>query len=101
MPICIKLITDPVYTIRERACKIMKRLYDIFKGEDFKKKLLTKINLISKSDNYLIRITSLLLIREFLVNEYELDFMEKNYFLIYQNYQMIKYLMSDKLVLLL
>ena len=34
MPICIKWLTDPVYTIRERACKIMKRLYDILKRED-------------------------------------------------------------------
>lgn len=37
MPICIKWLTDPVYAIRQRACKIMKRLYDIFKGEDFEK----------------------------------------------------------------
>ena len=94
-------MTDPVYAIRERACKIIKRLYDIFKGEDFEKKLLNKINPMSKSDSYLIRITFILLIKEFLANEFELDFMEKNYSLIYQNYLMIKYLMLDKLVLLL
>ena len=80
MPICIKWLTDPVYAVRERACKIMKRLYDIFKGEDFEKKLLNKINSMAKSDNYLIRITIVLLIREFLVNEYEFDFMEKKLF---------------------
>ena len=80
MPICIKWLTDPVYAVRERACKIMKRLYDIFKGEDFEKKLLNKINSMAKSDSYLIRITTVLLIKEFLVNEYEFDFMEKKLF---------------------
>ena len=80
MPICIKWLTDPVYAIRERSCKIMKRLYDIYKGEDFEKKLLNKISSMSKNDSYLIRITVVLLIKEFLVNEYELDFMEKRLF---------------------
>ena len=80
MPICIKWLTDPVYAIRERACKIFKRLYDIFKGEVFEKKLLNKISSMSKSDSYLIRITVVLLIKEFLANEYELDFMEKKLF---------------------
>ena len=80
MPICLKWLTDPVYVIRERACKIMKRLYDIFKGEDFEKKLLNKISPMSKSDSYLIRITVVLLIKEFVADEYELEFMEKKLF---------------------
>jgi serine/threonine-protein phosphatase 2A regulatory subunit A len=80
MPICLKCLTDPVYAIRQRTCKIMKRLYDIFKGEDFEKKLLNKISSMAKSDSYLIRITVVLLIKEFLVDEYELDFMEKKLF---------------------
>ena len=80
MPICIKWLTDPVYAIRQRACKIMKRLYDIFKGEDFEKKLLNKISSMAKSDSYLLRITIVLLIKEFLIDEYELDFMEKKLF---------------------
>ena len=80
MPICIKWLTDPVYAIRQRACKIMKRLYDIFKGEDFEKKLLNKISSMAKSDSYLIRITAVILIREFLIDEYELEFMEKKLF---------------------
>ena len=80
MPICIKWLTDPVYAIRQKACKIMKRLYDIFKGEDFEKKLLNKISSMAKSDSYLLRITVVILIREFLIDEYELDFMEKKLF---------------------
>ena len=80
MPICIKWLTDPVYAIRQNACKIIKRLYDIFKGEDFEKKLLHKISPMAKSDSYLIRITLVILIKEFLVDEYEFDFMEKKLF---------------------
>ena len=49
MPICIKWLTDPVYAIRQNACKIMKRLF-------------------------------VMLIREFLVDEFELDFLEKKLF---------------------
>jgi serine/threonine-protein phosphatase 2A regulatory subunit A len=96
MPICIKWLTDPVYAIRQRACKIMKRLYDIFKGEDFEKKLLNKISSMAKSDSYLLRITAVILIREFLIDEYELEFMEKSYFHIFQNYLMIRYQMLDR-----
>ena len=80
LPICIKWLTDPVYAIRERSCKIIKKLYDIYKGEDFEKKLLIKISSMTKSDNYLIRNTVVFLIREFLVDEYDLDFMEKKLF---------------------
>ena len=80
MPICIKWLTDPVYAIRQNACKIMNKLYDIFKGEDFEKKLLNKISPMAKSESYLIRITVVMLIREFLIDEYELDFLEKKLF---------------------
>ena len=81
MPICLKWLTDPVYAIRQRACKIMVRLYDIFKGEDFEKQLLSKVSSMAKNDSYLIRITAVILIREFLVDDYEIDdFMEKKLF---------------------
>ena len=80
MPICLKWLTDQVYAIRQNACKILKRVYNIFKGEDFEKKLVAKLNAMSKHENYLIRITVVLLIKEFLNDEYELDFMEKKLF---------------------
>ena len=80
MPMCLKWLTDPVYAIRQNACKIIKRLYDIFKCEDFEKKLLNKISPMAKSDSYLIRITVVILIKEFLVDEYELEFLEKKLF---------------------
>ena len=35
---------------------------------------------MSKSDSYLLRITVVILIKEFLVDEYELDFLEKKLF---------------------
>ena len=80
MPICLKWLTDQVYAIRQNACKILKRLYDIFKGEDFEKKVISKLNTMVKVESYLIRITVVLLIKEFLSDEYELDFMEKKLF---------------------
>ena len=80
MPICIKWLTDPVYAIRQSTCKIIKRIYDIFKGEEFEKKLLNKISPMAKSDSYLIRITVVMVIQEFLVDEFELDFLEKKLF---------------------
>jgi len=80
MPICLKWLTDQVFAIRQNACKILKRLYDIFKGEDFEKKLISKLNSMVKVESYLIRITVVLLIKEFLIDEYELDFMEKKLF---------------------
>ena len=80
MPICLKWLTDQVYAIRQNACKILKKLYDIFKGEDFEKKILNKINSMTKNESYLIRITVVILIKEFLIDEYDLDFMEKKLF---------------------
>jgi serine/threonine-protein phosphatase 2A regulatory subunit A len=78
--ICIKILNDPVYAIRETACKLMKRLYDIFKGEDFEKKLLSKLSSMLKSESYLIRITITVLIKEFVNDEYNYDFLEKKLF---------------------
>ena len=78
--ICIKWLTDSVYAIRETACKLMKRLYDIFRGEDFEKKLLAKLSQMIKSESYLIRITVTILIKEFVNDEYNSDFLEKKLF---------------------
>ena len=80
MPICIKRLTDPVYAIRRKSCKMMKKLYDMLRGEDFEKKLLSKLSTMTKSDSYLIRLTVVFLIKEFLVDEYDLDFLEKRLF---------------------
>lgn len=80
MPIYMKWLTDPVYIIRQNICKKLRRLYDIFKGEDFEKKLLSKLNSMYKSDNYLTRITVVKLAKEFLDDEYDLEFMEKKLF---------------------
>ena len=80
MPICIKRLTDPVYAIRRKSCKMMKKLYDMLRGEDFEKKLLSKLNSMTKSDSYLIRLTVVFLIKEFLIDEYDLEFLEKRLF---------------------
>ena len=45
-----------------------------------KKKLLSKLNSMTKSDSYLIRLTVVFLIKEFLIDEYDLEFLEKRLF---------------------
>lgn len=59
--ICLNWMNDPVYAIREADCKLMKKLYDIFKGEEFEKKLLEKLNEMRVNTNYLIRNTVVIL----------------------------------------
>ena len=75
--ICIKWLTDPVYAIRESACKLMKKLYDMFKGEEFEKTLLDKLNEMKSSDSYLIRNTVTFLVKEFVGDVYNYDFVER------------------------
>lgn len=77
LSICIKWLTDPVFAIRESACKLMKKLYDMFKGEDFEKKLLEKLNEMKSSDSYLIRNTVTFLVKEFVGDVYNYDFVER------------------------
>jgi serine/threonine-protein phosphatase 2A regulatory subunit A len=57
--ICISWLTDSVFAIRDAACKLMKKLYDIFKGEEFEKKLLEKLTEMRTNSSYLIRNTVL------------------------------------------
>jgi hypothetical protein len=62
---CITWLTDNVYAIREAACKLMKKLYDIFKGEEFEKRLLDKLSEMRIHNSYLIRNTLLILAKVF------------------------------------
>jgi serine/threonine-protein phosphatase 2A regulatory subunit A len=64
--ICITWLTDSVYAIREAACKLMKKLYDIFKGEDFEKRLIEKLSEMRANTSYLIRNTVLFIAKVFL-----------------------------------
>ncbi len=59
--LCVNWLTDNVYAIREAACKLMKRLHDIFKGDEFEKKLLEKLIEMRTNSSYLIRNTTLIL----------------------------------------
>jgi hypothetical protein len=58
---CFVWLTDSVYAIRKAACKLMKKLYDIFKGQEFEKRLIEKLNEMRIDKNYLVRNTLLLL----------------------------------------
>ena len=62
-PLSISWLTDPVYAIRESGCKLIKKLYDIFRSDELEKKVLEKVNEMKVSDNYLIRNTILLLVK--------------------------------------
>lgn len=55
--ICIGWLTDNVQAIREIGCKLIKKLYDLFKCELFEKKLLEKLNEMKSNNYYLIRNT--------------------------------------------
>jgi serine/threonine-protein phosphatase 2A regulatory subunit A len=74
---CIAWLNDSVYAIREAACKLMKKLYDIYKGEEFEKKLIEKLNEMRCSNSYLIRNTVLILAKEFVHDEFDNDFLER------------------------
>jgi len=58
---CIGWLTDDVFAIREVGCKLMKRLYDLFKCEEFEKRLIEKLNDMKSNNNYLIRTTVIIL----------------------------------------
>jgi serine/threonine-protein phosphatase 2A regulatory subunit A len=78
--LCFNWLTDSVYAIREAACKLMKKLYDIYKGEEFEKKLVEKLNEMRTHSNYLIRNTIMILVKEFANDEFDTDFLEKKLF---------------------
>jgi hypothetical protein len=58
---CIRWLTDDVYAIREIGCKLIKKLYDLFKCEEFEKRLIEKLNEMKSNGNYLIRNTVIML----------------------------------------
>jgi len=62
-PLCINCLTDDVFSIREAGCILMKKLYSIYKGIDFEKYLLDKVNEMKVNTSYLIRNNVLFLIR--------------------------------------
>lgn len=58
-PLSISWLTDPVFAIREAGCKLVKKLYDIFRSDELEKKVLEKLNEMKSNNSYLIRNTIL------------------------------------------
>ena len=58
-PLSISWLTDPVFAIREAGCKLVKKLYDIFRSDELEKKVLEKLNEMKNNNSYLIRNTIL------------------------------------------
>ena len=60
-PFCIGWLTDEVYAIREIGCKLIKKLYDLNKCEEFEKRLIEKMSEMKSNKSYLIRNTIIIL----------------------------------------
>lgn len=61
LQMCIGCLSDDVYTVREAGCKLMKKLFTLYKGHEFEKVLMDKVNEMKNSSSYLIRNTILIL----------------------------------------
>ena len=77
MPICLNWLTDSVYSIREYTCRLLVDLYELFKGEDFEKKMLEKLQEMRNSSSYLIRNTVALFVKAFIESNSINEFVEK------------------------
>ena len=76
--ISLKWISDDVYAIREEGCKVLKKLYDSFKCEEFDKRLVEKLTELKNDLNYLRRNIVPMLIKEFIIDSNHSEFLEKN-----------------------
>lgn len=72
--ISLKWISDDVYAIRykldkfrEEGCKVLKKLYDYFKCEEFERRILEILTELKNDVNYLRRNIVLILIRVLLI----------------------------------
>ena len=74
---CLNMMTDPVYAIRETSCGLIKRLYLMIESDDFEKRLMEKLNEMKNNESYLIRNTVTMLIREFIKDEKCFEFVNK------------------------
>ena len=63
--ICITLLADPVFAIRDANLKLMKKLYFKLKSEEFEKRLIDKLIEMTQSTSYLVRNTVALFICNF------------------------------------
>ena len=63
--ICITLLADPVFAIRDANIKLMKKLYVKLKSEEFEKRLIDKLIEMTQSTSYLVRNTVALFINNF------------------------------------
>ena len=58
-------LIDPVFAIRESSCKLIKNLYEKFKGDEFVERIEEKLTEMTKSKNYLVRNTVVMFIKTF------------------------------------
>lgn len=63
--LCLDRLVDPVSKVRENASIMISELYNVYKGDEFEKKLMDKINSMKDCESYLIRNTVVHLCSEF------------------------------------
>ena len=63
LTISLKWISDDVFAIREEGCKVIKKLFDHFKCDEFEKRLVEKLTELKNEPNYLRRQIVLILIK--------------------------------------
>jgi hypothetical protein len=63
LPSVLAYLSDPVYAIREMGCCVLKKLHEIYKGEELEKRIIEKFNEMRASHSYLIRNTILIFLK--------------------------------------
>jgi hypothetical protein len=63
LPNILPWLSDQVYAIREMGCRTIKKIHEIYQGDDLERKIYDKFIEMKSSSNYLIRNTILIFLR--------------------------------------
>jgi hypothetical protein len=68
LPHILPWLSDQVYAIREMGCKTLKKIHEIYIGDDLEKKIYDKFVELKGNSSYLIRNTILIFLRVRVLN---------------------------------
>ncbi len=63
LPKILPWLSDQVYAIREMGCKTIKKIHEMYHGDDLEVRIYDKLVEMAKSSSYLIRNTILIFLR--------------------------------------
>lgn len=63
LPCVLPWLSDSVFAIREMGCKVIKKIHEIYQGDDLEKKIFEKLIEMKSNSSYLIRNTILIFLR--------------------------------------